>query len=338
MTIPRAACADALEIRRVSPAIVLAVALITVLLAPPAQAGNPGKKLQVSPDGEIMVVTANLKASFNNRYIRDSGPRMRRLVSRMLSHIHRSGGLWKPDVVLLQEALNRQLAPGKGIEDDLSATRVASELSERTGDDYAIVVDPGKRQRPSKGVSKETAIVANLDTMALPTAAGFVNSNAFKAKKEFKHTGPNRPNRAPSRRQAWAVMTELAPKGQTFPVASVHYLTDKRLGCTKGAKCQRRVNKLKVHWTEQVSQRLQAYSGDDFKRAIIGGDFNATRKDAFFGGVIRLGYRKAIRGRIDYIFTRGDRGISGIDDSHHTGRGAYPLGYSDHRFLWSVLG
>jgi hypothetical protein len=311
---------------------------IAALAAAPAQAQKPGQGLQDTPPGEVLVVSANLKASFNNRYIRDSGPRMRALVKKLLSHTQRSGAAWKPDIVLLQEALNRQLAPGKGIEDDLSATRVASELTKRTGDQYEIVVDPGKRQRPAKGVSKETAIVANLDTMDFPTAVGFVNSNAFKAKKEFKHTGPNRAVRAPSRRQAWAVIAESHPNGQTFPVASVHYLTDKRLGCTKGAKCQRRVNKLKVHWTEQVSEKLRAWSGDNFKRAIIGGDFNATRKDAFFGGVIRLGYRKAIRGRIDYIFTRGDRGISGIDDSHHRGRGAYPLGYSDHRFLWSLLG
>ena len=157
-------------------------------------------------------------------------------------------------MLLLQEALNRQLAPGDGVADDLSATRVASELTKMTGDPYAIVVDPGRRQRPAKGVSMETAIVANLETMNYPSAAGFVNSNAFKAKREFKHTGPNRPVRPPSRRQAWAVIAESDPQGLTFPVASVHYLTDKRLGCTKGAPCQRRVNKLKVHWTEQVER------------------------------------------------------------------------------------
>ena len=37
-----------------------------------------------------MVVSANLKASFNNRYIRSSGGRMRILVSRLLAHIHES--------------------------------------------------------------------------------------------------------------------------------------------------------------------------------------------------------------------------------------------------------
>lgn len=285
-----------------------------------------------------MVVSANLKASFNNKYIRDSGSRMRILVSRLLAQIYERGGQWRPDVLLLQEALNRQLAPGQGVDDDLSATRVASELSQMTGDDYAIVVDPGKRQRPSKGVSKETAIVANLDTMDFPTAAGFVNSNAFKAKRKFKHTGPNRAVRAPSRRQAWAVIAESDQQGLTFPVASVHYLTDKRLGCTKGAPCQRRVTSLKERWSKQVSDMLEAWSGDAFKRAVIGGDFNATRKDGFYGALSGLGYRKAIRGRIDHIFTRGEIGFSGIDDSHHSGRGAYPLDYSDHRFLWATLG
>ena len=292
--------------------------------------------LQASPPGQVMVVSANLKASFNNRYIRSSGSRMRTLTSRLLAHILERGGLYRPDILLLQEALNRQLAPGNTVGDDLSATRVASELTRMTGDTYAIVVDPGKRQRPASGVSKETAIVANLETMEWPTAAGFVSSNAFRRKQRFKGAGPQSGGRPPSRRQAWAVISERG--GITFPVASVHFLTDKRLGCTKGAPCQRRVNRLKVRWTEKVSEQLRAVSGGSFERAIIGGDFNATRKDRAFGGVVGLGYHKAIRGRIDYIFTRGERGLSGIDDSRHTGKGAYPLGYSDHRFIWATLG
>jgi Endonuclease/Exonuclease/phosphatase family len=336
-TTRRAAC-DRRRLRRFA-AIVAATAIAALTAAPAqAQAQKPGKLLQPTPPGQIMVVSANLKASFNNKYIRSSGGRMRLLSSRLLSHIQRSGGLYRPDVVLLQEALDRQLAPGDGVKDDLSATRVASELTQLTGDPYAIVVNPGKRQRPSKGVSKETAIVANLETMQWPEGAGFVASNALKRKLKFKHTGPKGGGRAPSRRQAWAVIKERGPDGVTFPVASVHFLTDKRLGCSKGAKCQRRVNRLKVFWTKQVGEVLRVSAPDSFHRAIIGGDFNTTRKDSTFGGINRLGYRKAIRGRIDYIFTRGSRGKSGIDDSHHTGRGAYPLGYSDHRFLWATVG
>ena len=157
--------------------------------APTAHAQKPGKVLQASPPGQVMVVSANLKASFNNRYIRSSGGRMRTLTSRLLAHILERGGLYRPDVLLLQEALNRQLAPGRTVGDDLSATRVASELTRMTGDTYAIVVDPGKRQRPARGVSKETAIVANLETMEWPTAAGFVSSNAFRRKLQVQGRG-----------------------------------------------------------------------------------------------------------------------------------------------------
>lgn len=311
--------------------------LLLALAAPAAHAQQPGKLLVHSPPGQIMTVSANLKASFNKKYINSSGPRMKQFVVRLLDQIHARGGLYRPDVLLLQEVLNRRFAGGT-IADDLSAGRVASELTRLTGDSYAIVVDPGKRQRPAKGVSKETAIVANLETMNLPTAAGFVNSNAFKRKFKFKGPGPRSGARAPSRRQAWAIISERAHKGLTFPVASVHFLTDKRLGCTKGKPCQRRVTALKVRWSKQVSDMLEAWSGDAFKRAVVGGDFNATRKDGFYGPLRRLGYRKAIRGRIDHIFTRGLLGLSGIDDSRHTGRGAYPLGYSDHRFMWATLG
>ena len=121
-------------------------AALAILPAAGAHAQNPGKVLQASPPGQVMVVSANLKASFNNRYIRSSGGRMRILCQRLLAHIYESGGAWKPDVLLLQEALNRQFAPGDGVADDLSATRVASELTQMTGDPYAIVVDPGRRQ------------------------------------------------------------------------------------------------------------------------------------------------------------------------------------------------
>lgn len=309
-----------------------------MLAAPSAHAKKgPGQLLTESPPGRAMVVTANLKASFNKKYINSSGARMRQFVDRLLDQIYERGGLWKPDILLLQEVLNRRFKGGT-VADDLSAARVASELTRLTGDPYAIVVDPGRRQRPTKGVSQETAIVANLETMHLPAAAGFVNSNAFKRKFKFRGPGPEGGGRAPQRRQAWAVIAERDPKGVVFPVASVHFLTDKRLGCTKGAPCQPKVNALKARWSAGVSGMLQAWSGDAFKRAVIAGDWNATRKERWFGDMIGLGYRKAIRGRIDYIFSRGEIGLTGIDDSHHTGRGAYPLGYSDHRFLWAAVG
>lgn len=285
-----------------------------------------------------MIVSANLKAAFNNKYIRSSGGRMKVLVERLLSHIGRRGGLYRPDIVLLQEALTRQLKPGDSPGDDLSATRVASELGRQTGDDYVVVVDPGQHQTPRRGVSKETAIVANLTTMNWPSAAGFIATNAKTRKLRFKHIGPKGGGRAPSRRQAWAVISERDPKGVTFPVASVHLLTDKRLGCTKGRPCQKQVNGLKAFWVQQISDFLQSVGGDDFKRAVIGGDFNSTRKERFYGTLIGLGYQKAIRGRIDFIFSRGALGLSGIDDSSETGPRAYPLAYSDHRFLWATVG
>jgi hypothetical protein len=317
----------------------LTVAALIALAAPSAHAASKdGKALVHTPPGQAMVVSANLKAAFNNKYIRSSGGRMRLLVQRLLSHINRRGGLYRPDILLLQEALSRQLSPGNSPGDDLSATRVASELAKQTGDDYVVVVDPGHHQIPSPGVSKETAIVANLTTMDWPTAAGFIATNAKKKKLKFKHTGPKGGGRAPSRRQAWALIPERDPKGVTFPVASVHLLTDKRLGCTKGRPCQKQVNGLMAFWARLISDVLASESGDDFKRAVIGGDFNSTRRERFFGTMIGLGYQKAIRGRIDYIFSRGALGLSGIDDSVMDGPRAYPLGYSDHRFLWATVG
>ncbi len=176
-----------------------------------------------------------------------------------------------------------------------------------TGDPYAIVVDPGRRQRPATRRQQgdrdrrqpgDDAMARGRRASSPPTPSSASSGSRTRAR-----SGAGAP---PSRRQAWAVIKERGPDGVTFPVASVHYLTDKRLGCTKGARCQRQVNKLKVFWTEQVSELAAlGLAGDSFDRAIIGGDFNATRKDRPSAAVIRLGYRKAIRGRIDYIFNRG---------------------------------
>ncbi len=283
-----------------------------------------------------MVVSANLKAAFSGPHIRSSGKRMRLLSERLLNDIQAKGGAYRPDVLLLQEALTRQ--PGPDLARWRSGSRLAGELTRMSGDPYAVVVDPGHRQVPAKGVSKETMIVANLETMQLPAAAGFIASNALKKKFKFKGPGPDRPARAPSRRQAWALIAERQPKRKTFTLASVHFLTDKRMGCPKGKPCQPRINRLKAHWSKQVSATLEAASGGSFSRAVVGGDWNATRKERWFGRMISLGYRKAIRGRIDYIFTRGALGLTGIDGSKHSGRRGYPLGYSDHRFLWAIVG
>jgi hypothetical protein len=283
-----------------------------------------------------MVVSANLKASFSGAHIRSSGKRMRLLSERLLTDIEAKGGAYRPDVLLLQEALTRQ--SGTDIAAWRSGSRLAGELSRMTGDPYTIVVDPGTVQAPAKNVSKETMIVANLATMQRPTAAGFVASHALKKKFKFKGPGPDRAARAPSRRQAWGVIAEAEPQGKSFAVASVHFLTDKRMGCPKGASCQPQMNRLKAHWSKQVSDTLNAAAGNAFTRAVIGGDWNATRKERWFGEMIQLGYSKAIRGRIDYIFTRGTLGLTGIDGAAHSGRRGYPLGYSDHRFLWATLG
>ena len=66
---------------------VLAAIAIAALAPSPAHAQKPGKLLTASPPGQVMVVSANLKASFDNRYIRSSGGRMRTLTSRLLAHI-----------------------------------------------------------------------------------------------------------------------------------------------------------------------------------------------------------------------------------------------------------
>jgi len=309
-----------------------------LLTAPAAPAQAPGELLSHSPPGKIMVADANIKATFSGRDIRSSGPRMRLMVARLLEDIYAYGGSWRPDVVLLQEAISREREPGDSPDDDQSAKRVATELGLATGDPYGIVIDPGSQRSRGLKESRETAIVANLATMKVPDLGGFVNTSGFKRKRRKAKNHPStHPAKAPGRRQAWAILHERAEDGLAWPVASVHLLHDRRLGCRRGKPCQRSINRRKSKWSLQVSEILRTSTGDPFSRAVIGGDFNANRKEPFYGTMLRLGYLKAVRGRIDYIFTRAPFGISAIDQRPR-GSGRYNLGYSDHPFLWAQVG
>ena len=280
-----------------------------------------------------MVANANIKAAFSGRDLRSSATRMELMVPKLLDDIHASGGRWRPDVVLLQEAIRRERFPGDSPDDDLSALRVATELGFATGDPYGIVVDPGTLRPRGRRISRETAIVANLETMRWITG-GFVATSGFKRSRPRKGVKLKRPRKAPGRRQAWALLAESDPEGLTFPVSSVHLLTHRRLNCRRGERCTRKINRLKRTWTRQVSGRLAVAGAEAAGRAVIGGDFNAKRRDRFHAALLDRGYLRAVGARIDFIFSRLPALAAG-KDVIPTGGGRYRGSYSDHPFLWA---
>jgi hypothetical protein len=291
-----------------------------------------------SPPGRVLLVNANLKAA----NLTDSGSltrgtsRMRLFADRVLKDL-RGAGQPLPDIFTLQEVVNRS-----GRRGPVSALYLAGYLSRKTGDPYSLVVSPGARASlKNSGTYRETAIIANLRTMRWPTASGFVGSPCR------AWSGACRRG-APTWSQAYAVIPEASPLGRTFPIASVHVLPRLKsvfpCGTTRG--CLAAVHRLRRRWVLAVVDRLRAVSGSSFTRAVVAGDFNAARGTPFYTGIRDAGFVNALpnlRSRtdpfrvVDFIFTRGS--VFRADYDHRRlGRGGFPYGYSDHRFLWAAIG
>jgi len=83
-----------------------------------------------------------------------------------------------------------------------------------------------------------------------------------------------------------------------------------------------------------VSGRLAVAGAEAAGRAVIGGDFNAKRRDPFHAALLDRGYLRAVGARIDFIFSRLPALAAG-KDVIPTGGGRYRGSYSDHPFLWA---
>jgi endonuclease/exonuclease/phosphatase (EEP) superfamily protein YafD len=144
------------------------------------------------------------------------------------------------------------------------------------------------------------------------------------------------------------VLPELARGGGVFPIASVHVLPrlSQLYTCSGRPGCRGAVASLRRRWVDAVADRLRRVSGRNYSRAVIAGDFNAVAGQPFHNSLSRKGFHRVSpdivtrndhHQTIDFIFTRG-RGLRASFD--HRGRGGsheFPLGYSDHRFLWAGI-
>jgi hypothetical protein len=288
-----------------------------------------------SRPGRILLVNANLKAAnlTDSRSLRRGTGRMRLFVDRMLRDLRRARQPL-PDVLTLQEVVNRR---GR------SAAYVARYLSRKTGDPYRIVVSPARYASLHRPRNSRTAIIANLDTMRKPTVKGFVRSPCRAWSSACRRS-------ACTCRQAYALLREAIRGGRTFPIASVHVIPRiNRLFSCRGMPCARRVAQLRRSWVDAVVRRLRRVSGRSWTRAVIAGDFNATRGQPFYRAIRGAGFANAhpwldaatdaLR-HIDFIFTRGRVVAADYDRRRRRGPRSrkFDYGYSDHRFLWVSVG
>ena len=326
--------------RRVATLIAAVAGLSVAGTAVAGDAGS-GDSLGVTPTGKILVVDANLKMAFREEHVR-ANERARLFVTRLLDDLREKEG-HRPDVLLLQEVVKRtDSGPNGG---PRSASAVASALRSATGDNYRVVVAAGSEASPAgTNDSRETAIVANLDTMNRPTKKGLVKTPCPADNRWCKQAAEEgRDSR--TRHHAYAVMAEQGKNGRTFPLATVHLLTTKKnFGCgDRSTDCARGVARLKADWTRKIADRLKSVSGKAWRRAVIAGDFNNTRADPFYDVLRRRGFKDSLRGvdrapTIDFIFTRQQVLAADFDRRGRTGGKRFPYGYSDHRFLWARVG
>lgn len=304
--------------------LVLLVVVGAALSTSPVSAGG-GK----SPDGQVLVVTANLKEAYPDGNDLQRTGDMRVFVTRLLDQTP-----FAPDVLHLQE-VRRQ-----------SAVFVARVLSNRTGRSYIVAVKPPRdiiTEEGGQSVHTDTAIILNRATMVARSKPGYIRTTYDRSE-----SAPGK--KVIVRRQAHIAAEERAT-GTTIASMSLRFahISDLR---------SRDVSfRLRYQWSNQMAGFIdRRYPATAQTMRVIAGDFNAVRcmngdprncREAGFWKLMtgdRYNYKEALfrsglATGVDYIFIRDDVADAGFDrnyDADRAERGLEPY-YSDHRFRWAVV-
>jgi hypothetical protein len=282
----------------------------------------------VTPDGEILVVTANLREAHDPqdlRNLREMDVFVRRLLDKLPL---------RPDVLLLQEVSHR------------SAGKVARLLTERTTDTYGVAVDAGDKVTvklsPSRYFHRETAIVINRTTMAK------VGSGYLRTSYDPRHASGTA--KVGVRRQSLMLAEEKA-SGFRLALASVHLATKSALKTHDLSQSYRN------QWAKQITTALRQRYPAAANALTVGGDFNqdmceyTIEKDCrpwapFYKTYVEgLGLKDSVRDVIgghgvDFVFTEGRVATAGKDATYvwknvQNDPSRY---YSDHAFRWALVG
>ena len=288
----------------------------------------PARGAPVTPDGEILVVTANLLEAHDPQDLRNLRE-MKVFVRRLLDKLP-----LRPDVLLLQEVSHR------------SAGKVARLLTEKTADTYGVAVDAGDKVTvklsPSKYFHRETAIVINRTTMAK------VSSGYLRTSYAPRHASGT--SKVGVRRQS-LMLAEEKVSGFRLALASVHLATKSALRTHDLSQSYRN------QWAKQVSTALRKRYPAEANAVTVGGDFNqdmceyTIEKDCrpwapfyktYVDGLdLKDSVRNVIGGHgVDFVFTEGRVVDVGKDATYEWKNVQHDPSryYSDHAFRWALVG
>ncbi len=305
---------------------VLAGSILTALIAAPALAAERQADTP-SPEGQLLVVTTNLKEAFDNGDIGDNSD-MSAYVRRLLNQVP-----YIPDALLVQE-MRRS-----------SASVVARLMTNATGMSFRVAAKPGDPPWTEKGnkiIDRETAIIINTATVQVLGRAG-----RFTTSYETADANPQEPVRV--RHHRTLSILEING-GSSLSLASVHYVQNHFLESYAVGESY------KAQWVQKTARILDDVSfARGTQATVIGGDFNASRgtrdnqanhsHSAWLLGIIDDPYNfiDAVwevtrEGGPDYLLTRAGVVDAGVDiyyDTQEAERSGYY--YSDHRFRWALI-
>lgn len=326
---------------RTTPLFVAAFAALGLaLLLPPKTGFARGSEVAVlgeSPRQQVAIVSINLQEC-DETDVADRSD-MTRFAARLKDKVP-----YAPDAVLLQEVKRTP------------ARYVARQLSRRFDMQYVVASTgaPFRTERRGRVFVKDTAILLNTTTMTLADNGGYINTPYDKADAAAG-------TKLMVRGQAYVFAKEKTG-GLELPLASVHYQT------TSYLKSRSIADAYRESWSIKIAERLRsAYPSSGKDRIMsIGGDFNSGRaawsanhewqvmpfwstltndyslNDTLYTASKHISRRSDEQEfwSIDYIFSAG-RVVDAASDLEYKTNNIDQdpqRFYSDHRFLWSVVG
>jgi hypothetical protein len=279
-----------------------------------------------SPDGQILVVTANLREAWTPGDD-DETTDMQIFAARLLAQTP-----YAPDALLLQEVTQT------------AAENVATILSTKTGMSYTAAVSSStlRYETAERRYKFGNAIVLNSSTMAQLDAGGFIPTSYKRADGASGDT--------PYVDETAYTLAGETSGGLELSLASSH------LAHQSDLKTEALADAYKGKWATKIADKLKSSYGVTSTRiSSMGGDYNSGRCPGdmppcdpvpFWRKLTSdvYGYRDAIRtaggvGGVDFVFTTG--GIYDADADWTYPKDAKegdPGFYSDHRFRWALIG
>ncbi|HEU4481134.1 MAG TPA: hypothetical protein VFS18_04550, partial [Actinomycetota bacterium] len=225
----------------------LALLAVTGLSVLGATLPAPAAPAVETPDGEIMIVTANLDEAYTSQDMQNLGE-MKIFAKRLKAQVP-----FAPDVLLLQEVRDR------------SATKVARLMRKKFNQRYIVAVNPGSpptKEFGRKQIHKETAIVINTATIAKRSKGGYIAT-------EYDRSAAAPGAKIVTRKNAHLLVEEKSSDVRVA-VASIHFNPAAQMKSSSVSDRNR------GRWAREIATALNnkypAAAHDN-----IGGDFNSDR-------------------------------------------------------------